>query len=71
MTRTKINGDLPNGVYYLDHRSKPINTLQYGNMQILVTPSSVGSSTGSILYVAYESLALQGAMSQASSVFQS
>lgn len=71
MTRTKINDDLPNGVYYLDHRAKPINTLQYGNMQILVTPTSVGSATGSILFVAYESLALQGAMSQASSIFQS
>jgi hypothetical protein len=70
-TRNKINDDLWNGTYYLDHRSKPINTLQYGNMQILFTPSAVGSASGSILYVAYESLALQGAMSQASSVFQS
>jgi hypothetical protein len=70
LTRTKINDDFAPGVYYVDTRSKPINTLQYGNMQLLVNPSAVTNSTSTLL-VGYESLALQGVMNQAGSIFQS
>ncbi|MDR3449791.1 MAG: hypothetical protein P4M15_08645 [Alphaproteobacteria bacterium] len=70
LTRTKINDDFAAGVYYVDTRNKPINTLQYGNMQLLVNPSAVTGGTSQLL-VAYESLALQGVMNQAGSIFQS
>jgi hypothetical protein len=70
ITRTKINDDFPPGVYYVDTRAKPINTLQYGNMQLLVNPSAVTGSTSQLL-IGYESLALQGVMNQAGSIFQS
>lgn len=70
LTRTKINDDLAPGVYYIDTRAKPINTLQYGNMQLLFNPSAVTNATSQLL-VGYESLALQGVMNQAGSIFQS
>ena len=70
MTRTKINDDFPPGVYYIDSRAKPISTLQYGNMQLLVNPSAVTNSTSQFL-IGYESMALQGVMNQAGSIFQS
>ena len=70
ITRTKINDDFAAGVYYIDTRNKPINTLQYGNMQLLVNPSAVTNSTSQFL-IGYESLALQGVMNQAGSIFQS
>ena len=57
LTRTKINDDFAAGVYYVDTRNKPINTLQYGNMQLLVNPSAVTNSTSQLL-IGYESLAL-------------
>lgn len=70
ITRTKINDDFAAGVYYIDTRTKPINTLQYGNMQLLFNPSAVTGSTSQLL-IGYESLALQGVMNQAGSIFQS
>jgi hypothetical protein len=70
LTRTKINDDFAAGVYYIDTRAKPINTLQYGNMQILFNPSAVTGGTSQLL-IGYESLALQGVMNQAGSIFQS
>jgi hypothetical protein len=70
LTRTKINDDFAPGVYYIDTRNKPINTLQYGNMQLLFNPSAVTGGTSQLL-IGYESLALQGVMNQAGSIFQS
>lgn len=70
ITRTKINDDFAAGVYYIDTRNKPINTLQYGNMQLLFNPSAVTGGTSQLL-IGYESLALQGVMNQAGSIFQS
>lgn len=69
ITRTKINDDFPAGTYYIDTRAKPINTMQYGNMQLLVNPSAVTGATSQLL-IGYESLALQGAMTNAGSIFQ-
>jgi hypothetical protein len=69
LTRTLINDDFPPGFYYVPTRSKPINTQQWGNMQLLVNPSVVTGST-SILLIGYESLALQGVMNRAGSIFQ-
>ena len=69
-TRTLINDDFAPGVYYVGTRNKPINTLQYGNMQLLFNPSAVTNSTSQLL-IGYESLALQGVMNQAGSIFQS
>jgi P3 major capsid protein len=70
ITRTLINDDFAPGVYYVSTRTKPVNTLQYGNMQLLFNPSSVTNAQSQLL-IGYEALALQGVMSQAGSIFQS
>lgn len=42
--RNVFMDDPPPGQYYLDFRHRPIDTQTYGNMQIVLTPSSVGGS---------------------------
>lgn len=70
LTRTKINDDFAPGVYYIDTRNKPINTQQYGNFSLVLNPSSVGGAASQFL-VGYEAQALQGALANAGSLFQS
>ncbi len=41
--RAILMGDPPNGVYYFDFRRRPINTVQFGNMELNINASSVGS----------------------------
>jgi hypothetical protein len=59
-TRNKLWEDFPAGAYYFDHRLKPINTIQFGNQQLTVTPSAVTNSTSQLL-VGFEALAPIGA----------
>lgn len=35
--------DPPNGVYYFDNRAKPINTQQYGNMNLVINANTVNA----------------------------
>lgn len=55
-TRQVIGDDFPAGTYYFNHRAKPISTIQYGNMQLVINPSNVAGA-GSQVLVAYEALA--------------
>ena len=55
-TRDNIKVDLPEGIYYLDHRRKPLNTNQYGNLQLILNASTV--NTGAQLLMGYEDFAL-------------
>lgn len=66
--RLRLQADFPTGMYYFDHRAKPISTVQYGNMQLVVNPLTVGSATASIL-VGYEALALINQITQAGSLY--
>lgn len=50
--RAALNGDLPAGTYVFNSRAQPINTTLYGNVQIGLTPSSVG--TPSYMSYAFE-----------------
>ncbi len=65
-TRMIIGDDPPAGMYYFDHRAKPINTLQYGNMALLLNPSTVNSNAATLFGI--EALALIGAITQAGSL---
>lgn len=47
--RTTFLADPPFGVYYFDSRLKPINTQQWGNVQINVNPSVVTSNASQLL----------------------
>ena len=70
LTRTKINDDFAPGVYYVDTRNKPVNTQQYGNMSLVFNPSVVTGASSQFL-VGYEMQALQGALPNAGSLYQS
>lgn len=66
LTREKVQADFPIGCYYFDHRAKPITTNQFGNMQLVVNPSTVNA--GANLYMAYESLGLIGQVLQGGAI---
>jgi hypothetical protein len=65
--RNRMQADFPPGVYYLDHRKRPIQTIQFGNEQLNITPSTVTGST-SALYYALEMLAQINAVTLAGSL---
>jgi P3 major capsid protein len=62
MTRSIIQDDYPavaaRSVYYFDHRTRPINTDQFGNQLLVLNPAQVQAATSQVL-VGYEMLALQ------------
>lgn len=70
ITRTIIGDDYPaqaaRSAYYFDHRTKPINTDQYGNQLFVINPSQVQGATSQVL-IGFESLALQNNVINASS----
>lgn len=53
LARSTFMADPPKGVYYFDSRSRPINTQQWGNVQIYINPAVVTSSA-SVLWVGWE-----------------
>jgi hypothetical protein len=65
-SRLAINDDFPPGVYYFGSREKPISTLQYGNMQLILNP--ITAAAGAYLLVGTEDFALVQALSTAGSL---
>jgi hypothetical protein len=61
--RLMLHSDLVAGAYIFDYSAKPIQTAQYGNVQLGMTPSAIGSSsqyadiTWECLYAKGQSLA--------------
>lgn len=68
LTRQIIGDDFPAGTYYFDHRQKPISTIQYGNMQLILNPSSVAGAASQVL-LGYEALAIVNQVTQAGSLY--
>lgn len=66
MTRQIFSSDFPAGVYYQSYRRKPISTVQYGNVELVVNPST--STTNSYLFVAWEDFSLINTLTQAGSL---
>jgi hypothetical protein len=66
-TREIMLDDFPKGCYYFDHRRRPISTVQYGNMSLVINPSAV--TTGASVYLGYEALALINMVTQAGSLY--
>lgn len=48
-TRDRIGDDLPPATYYFDHRNAPIETSQFGNVQLTFYPNAVGGATSQML----------------------
>lgn len=51
-SRGQIRTDFPRGVYYFSSRNKPINTQQYGNMQL--TLNAITAGAGSYVLIGWE-----------------
>lgn len=64
--REHLGVDTPPGVYYFGSRSKPINTVQYGNMQLVLNASA--AAAGANLQMAYEDFAFLNQVSTAGSL---
>lgn len=67
MERDVIGDDFPKGTHYLDFRNRPIDTDQYGNMQIIINPSSVGGSAATVLF-GWEAYGIIGQVNQGGSL---
>jgi hypothetical protein len=65
--RDILGCDFPAGMRYLDFRYRPINTDQYGNMQLIVNPSNVGGSAATII-LGWEAFGIIGQVNQAGSL---
>jgi hypothetical protein len=59
--------DMPAGVYTFDHRRRPISTVQYGNMSLVLNPSVVAA--GANLMIGYEALGMINMVTQAGSLY--
>ncbi len=65
-TRHILGRDLPAGCYYHSFRRKPISTVQYGNMELVINPSTAGPN--STLTVNWEDFAYLNSLTQAGSL---
>lgn len=65
--RDILGDDFPKGTRYLDFRHRPINTDQYGNMQLIINPSSVGGAAATFLF-GWESYGIIGQVNQGGSL---
>lgn len=65
-TRQAIGTDMPSGVYYFDHRKKPLVTSQYGNLELVLNPITVGANS-QVLY-GTEAFALTNQVANAGSL---
>jgi hypothetical protein len=65
--RDILGDDFPKGTRYLDFRHRPINTDQYGNMQLIVNPSSVLGSAATFLF-GWEAYGVIGQVNQGGSL---
>jgi hypothetical protein len=69
ITRNILHVDMPKGGYYFDFRRKPLSTVQYGNLNLVVNPSTVTSTLGPPQFlVAFEQLAMQNQVVGAGSI---
>lgn len=67
MARNHFYDDPPAGCYYFSFEDRPIDTVQYGNMQFIVQPSSVGGSTAAFLF-GWEAYGTIGLINQGASL---
>ena len=67
MERNILGADFPAGMHMLDFRHRPIDTNQFGNMQLVLNPSSVGGSAAVFLY-GWEAFGVIGLVNQGGSI---
>ncbi len=67
LARNEIGDDFPTGVYYFPTRDKPISTVQFGNMNLVLNPTGT-INAGAQLLVGYEDFALVNTLVGAASL---
>lgn len=67
MGRVRNSDDFPTGMYYFDFNDRPIDTSVFGNMQLLLNPSSVGGNTAVVL-LGWEAYGIIGQINQGGSI---
>lgn len=67
LERNIIMDDFPAGMHYLDFRHRPIDTNQYGNMQLVLNPSQVLGS-GAVFLYGWEAYGIIGLVNQGGSI---
>lgn len=67
MERNMIGDDFPAGMHFLSFAQRPIDTNQFGNMQLVISPSSVGGSAAAFYY-GWESFGIIGLVNQGGSI---
>lgn len=65
--RQAISADFPKGMSYFDSRAKPINTIQYGNQQLIINPLGTVNA-GANLRVGWEMFAITNTLVGAASL---
>jgi hypothetical protein len=65
--RDAITTDFPLGMYYFDSRKKPINTIQFGNQQLILNPLGT-VNTGANALVGWEMFAITNTLVGAASL---
>lgn len=70
LSRLIIGDDFPIATHYFDFRNKPISTIQYGNMEMILQPNALSNPNAPFL-VGFESLALINMITQAGSLYGS
>lgn len=65
--RKRLGDDFPPGVYYFDHRNRPVETSAYGNVQLTFNASAVASAFSQLL-LGYEYFAELNVVQQAGSI---
>jgi len=69
MERNIIMDDFPAGMHYLDFRHRPVDTNQFGNMQLVINPTTVGGS-GAVFLYGWEAYGIIGLVNQGGSIPQ-
>lgn len=64
--RSLVNDDYPQGAYFFDSRFKPISTVAFGNMQLILNASAV--NTNAQCLVGFEAFSYQNTIAAASSL---
>lgn len=67
MERNIIGDDFPAGMHYLGFQHRPIDTNQFGNMQLIINPNSVGGS-GAVFLYGWEAFGIIGLVNQGGSI---
>lgn len=64
--RNHLQTDMPPGCYYFGSREKPISTVQYGNMELII--NAITAAAGAYALLGYEDFALVQTLSMAGSL---